>query len=317
MKTITLPSTTIEVSRIAYGTTGCDGTLSEGRAITLVEQYAEAGGNFLDTAHCYSFWVPGGLGKSERFVGRAARALGRERFVIATKGGHVGMPPGYPRPDAFIDPEIVRRDLDESLDRLGMSQVDLYYLHRDDPRVPAEELIEAMNEHIRDGRARCIGASNWSVVRFTAANEYAVAKGLQPFVILQNQWSLARPNWTDLTSPGAVRYVEETEEETLVNLGVVVAAYSSVANGYFSTDGATGRQFESPATRRQLAVVHEIAGRHGVSPTQIALAYLLHHPAKVVPIIGTRDPEHLADSLLAVDVALTAEEFLALMAAGK
>lgn len=317
MKKISLPATDISVSTIAYGMTGFDGTVEDSRGFRLVERYAEAGGNFLDTAHCYSFWVPGGDGQSERFVGRAVRALGRHRFVVATKGGHIGMPPGYPRPEAFANPDLIARDLDESLDRLGLPQVDVYYLHRDDPRVPVEEFIEACNVHIVEGRARAIAASNWSVERFRRANEYAVRKGLHPFAILQNQWSVARPEWSNLDAPGAVRNVLDQEIGTLIELGAVVAAYSSAANGYFSTNGATGKWFDSPTTRALAPIVHRIAAAKGVTPTQIALAYLLNHPVKAIPIIGTRDEAHLAEALDSVRIELDAAEFAELDLTGR
>jgi hypothetical protein len=227
------------------------------------------------------------------------------------------MPPGYPRPDAFLDPDLVRQDLDQSLDRLGLPYVDVYYLHRDDPRVPAEELIQAANEHFKTGRTKSLGASNWSVARYQAANQFALKNGLQPFSILQNQWSLARPNWTDITSPGAVRFIQAEEINPLVDAAIVVAAYSAAANGYFSTDGATGKQFESPATREQLAVVSKLAHEKGVSPTQIALAYLLQHSVTTVPIIGTRNSAHLEDALAASRVELSPEDFAELDCAGR
>jgi aryl-alcohol dehydrogenase-like predicted oxidoreductase len=198
--------------------------------------------------------------------------------------------------------------LTESLDRLGLPSVDIYYLHRDDTRVPAEELIEAANEHVTSGRARALGASNWSAARLARANAHAVAKGLHPFAILQNQWSLAEPNWTDLDAPGAVRYVLASEEAQLVELGVPVAAWSPTANGFFATNGARGGSYGSDAGRARLARANELAARKGVTPNQIALAYLLCHPVTTIPILGTGSAEHLEDALGAVSVELSAKD---------
>lgn len=292
---------------MAYGTAGYDGSFPTEDGLRFVAKYVEAGGNFLDTAHCYCFWIAGGDGASERFARAAVREFGRDRLVIATKGGHVGMN-GYPRPDAFMAPDLVSRDLDESLDRLGLPGVDIYYLHRDDPRVPVGEVMESLNEHVSAGRIRFLGASNWSVARYVEANAYATAKGLQPFVVLQNQWSLAKPNWTDLTSPGAMRFIEASEVPELVTNGITVAPYSPTANGYFATHGKRGGGYESELSRRQLAAVEKLAEVRGVTPNQIALAYLVNQPALVIPVLGTRDADHLADALGAAEIELSGEE---------
>ncbi len=307
MKRIVLPKTQLEISQLAYGTGSFDGSFPIEDGLRLMARYVEAGGNFLDTAHCYCFWIDGAGGASERFVGAAAKEFGRDNLVLATKGGHIGMN-GYPRPDAFIGPDIVRQDLDESLDRLGLSTVDIYYLRRDDPRVPVGEIIEAVNERTTSGRVRYLGASNWSVDRYLAANEYATAHGLHPFVILQNQWSLARPDWTDLTSPGAIRCIEDDEVPKLVESRVAVAAFSPTANGYFATNGLRGKQFESEQTRCRLSAVAEVAKARGATPSQIALAYLLDQPSLVFPVLGTRDESHLMDALGATVIGLTFEE---------
>jgi aryl-alcohol dehydrogenase-like predicted oxidoreductase len=135
-----------------------------------------------------------------------------------------------------------------------------------------------------------------------------VANGLRPFSILQNQWSLAEPNWTDLDAPGAVRYVLASEEAQLVELGVPVAAWSPTANGFFATNGVRGGPYGSDAGRARLARANELAARKGVTPNQIALAYLLCHPEMTIPILGTGSAEHLADALGAVSVELSAED---------
>jgi aryl-alcohol dehydrogenase-like predicted oxidoreductase len=308
-----LPGSDLRVSQISYGTTGFDGSFPEDQGLSLVGLYLESGGNFMDTAHCYSFWMPNGLGASERFVGKAAREFGRERFVIATKGGHTAAPPDYPRPDAFMSPEIVAQDLEESLDRLQLDQVDLYYLHRDDPGIPVDEVVSALNEHVVSGKIRALGASNWSVGRYQAANAYAKHKGLQPFVVLQNQWSLAEPSWSDLDSCGAMRYVLDSELSELTAAQILVAAYTATAGGYFATKGQSGG-YGSDLNRRRLAAVQDLAGRRGLSPNQIALAYLLNQPFPVIPIVGTRNPQHLKEALASLEVNLSNEEVVALRA---
>jgi aryl-alcohol dehydrogenase-like predicted oxidoreductase len=307
MKTVQIPNTELHVSALAYGTASFDGSFSTDVGLQLFEQYIEAGGNFIDTAHCYCFWVPGGDGKSEQFVGGAVKAFGRENLVIATKGGHVGMN-GYPRPDAFMTPDIVARDIKESLDRLNLPSVDLYYLHRDDPRMPVGEIIESCNEFITAGLTRYLGASNWSVARYLEANAYANGHGLQPFVALQNQWSLAQQKPADLDSPGAIRYITEGELAPLNEHQIPVIPFSPTANGYFATAGARAQHYDSPENRWRLASVQDLAAKHGATPNQIALAYLMCQPFPVIPILGTLNKEHLADALESPKIQLSAEE---------
>jgi aryl-alcohol dehydrogenase-like predicted oxidoreductase len=307
MKRINIPGTDLEVSNISYGTTGFDGTFPEDQGLELVRKYLEFGGNFIDTAHCYAFWMPNGGGASERFVGKAVKTFGRNSMIVATKGGHVGVPPDYPRPDAFMEPELVQKDLTESLERLELDQVDLYYLHRDDPRMPVDEIISAVNGFVNAGQVRYLGASNWSVERYRAANAYAQKNGLHPFVVLQNEWSLAHPSSPNSDAPGSNRTIDDKELEPLGREDIAVAAYTPTANGYFATDGVRGRRNDNQVSRQRLARVQKLAAEKGWTQNQVALAYLLNHPFPTIAVIGTRDPAHLADAVGASELVLSQE----------
>jgi aryl-alcohol dehydrogenase-like predicted oxidoreductase len=308
MKTLNVAGTDLKISELAYGMANFGSGIPTDTALGLVERYLEAGGNLLDTAHCYACWIPGQTGASDRFVGDAVRRFGRDRFVIAAKGGHNAFGDLYPRPLAYLDPDLIRRDLDESLDRMGLPSIDVYYLHRDDPRIPAAEIIEAANEHVASGRARALGASNWSAVRVAAANAHARSRGLQPFVFLQNQWSLAHAPAANAAEPGSMRYLEDGELGQIADLGVTFAAYSPTANGYFASNGERGRHFESARNRWRLDAATAIAATKCATPNQIALAFLLHQPFPVVPILGTSDAAHLEDALGSVNVTLSRDE---------
>src|SRR5579862_170257 len=180
MRRYTLPNTNLEVSTLCFGL-GSLGTGFQGPdAGELLMDYLAAGGNFVDTAHCYACWIENGLGASERELGRLLRQLGvRDRVIVATKGGHPAFGTEYPRPDAYMSERQVVQDLEESLERLHLDQVDLYYLHRDDPRMPVDEVIDMLNRCVQSGRVRALGASNWSVARIAEANAYAARHGLQ------------------------------------------------------------------------------------------------------------------------------------------
>lgn len=306
MKTCPLPHTDLEPSRLCLGLGDYGTRLAGDAAVRLLERFLELGGNFVDTAHCYSFWVPGaGAGSSERQLGAAMRQLGcRDRLVVATKGGHPAGDEAYPRPDAYMAPELVSQDLADSLERLGLATIDLYLLHRDDPRVPVDEVMEALNAHVQAGRVRYLGASNWSRQRLAAANAYAAAHGLQGFCVPQVHWSLAEPPWEMGPDP-TTRCVTPADAAWHTATGLPVMAYSASAGGYFA---GRGKSYDTPinAARRERAT--HLAREMGLTPTQVALAYLLNQPFPVYPIVGTLTAAHLVEAVRAVEVQLTAEQ---------
>jgi aryl-alcohol dehydrogenase-like predicted oxidoreductase len=298
-----LPGTDLTVSALCYGAMG-HGLLGGDLADRLFGQFRDAGGNFFDTAHCYCFWIDGGLGASERVLGEAVRRHGcRDRVVIASKGGHPGAGDNYPKPDAFISAETVAGDLDDSLSRLRMDVIDLYYLHRDDPRMPAGAIIEILNAEVKRGRIRYLGASNWTAARIAEANAYAAAHGLRGFAASQPQWSLATRN------PGGdptMRSVTPEDFQWHVESGLPVIPYTPTAGGYFAGRAAASFDNSVSQVRRERAT--SLAADLGCSPTALALAWLMHQPFPTIPIIGTVNPDHLADALSAADVRLSAEQ---------
>jgi aryl-alcohol dehydrogenase-like predicted oxidoreductase len=274
----------------------------------LFATFREAGGNFFDTAHCYAFWQEEGAGCSERALGACLRRFGgREEIVIGTKGGHPAMGPRYSRPDRYLAPEVIAADVAESLERLGVDTIDLYYLHRDDVRVPVGEIVGALNREVESGRVRYLGASNWSVARIQEANDDAAARGLQGFVASQPQWSLGEPNWRPEPGP-TMRFVTDEDRAWYAAHSLAVIPYSSTSTGYFATAGERGKDYQNPTNEARLRRAQRLASDLGGTPNQIALAYLMHQGFLVVPVIGTVSPEHLQDALGAVQIPLTPEQ---------
>lgn len=308
MKRMTLPQTDLEVSLLCCGT-GSFGTGTRGdETDRLIAAYAGAGGNFYDTAHCYAFWVPNGLGASERELAASLRRLGLlETSVIATKGGHSSGGDAYPRPEACLAPQLVLTDIEESLNRLGVECIDLYYLHRDDGRTPIDEIMETLNSEIRRGRLRYLAASNWSIPRLAAANAYAASKGLQGFVASQVQWSLAEPSWKPGPDP-VTRFVTDEEAAWHTESGVPLIVYSATANGFFAGAPHSFGTYQSPSNAARRERAEQLATTLDCTPTQVALAYLLHQPMPVIPIFGTTNPAHLTEILGSVNVSLTPEQ---------
>src|SRR5262249_42209713 len=139
MKRHPIPGTELKVSALCYGGGSFGAAVRGAELDRLVAAYIEAGGNFLDTAHCYAFWKAEGAGAGARELGACLRRLRcGDRVVVATKGGHPDGGEAYRRPDDYLSERVLTADIDESLHRLRVERIDLYYLHRDDPRVPVE-----------------------------------------------------------------------------------------------------------------------------------------------------------------------------------
>ncbi len=302
-----LPATDLAVSAFCCGAAPF-GTTVTGEALDrLFGTFLDAGGNVFDTAHCYCCWLPDGAGASERALGELVRRFGvRDRVVIATKGGHPSLRPYLERPDYYISPETIAADLDDSLARLGLDRVDLYFLHRDDARVPVGEIVELLNAEIARGRVRYLGASNWPVARIEEANAYAAAHGLQGFAASQPQFSLAQGNVVPGPDP-TLRTLAPADLAWHAAAQLPVLAYSSTACGYFagSTGAAAVGQFDNPVSQARRTRARRLAAELGSTPTQVALAYLRHQPFPVIPILGTTNPAHLQEAFGAVDITLT------------
>ena len=264
----------------------------------------EAGVTTFDTANVYS------AGSSEEFTGRALREYAvREEVVLATKVN------GRMRPGpngAGLSRKAILQEIDASLTRLGTDYVDLYQIHRWDPETPIEETMEALHDVVRAGKARYIGASSMFAWQFAKAQHVADAHGWTRFVSMQDHYNLI--------------YREEEREmlPLCLDQGVGVLPWSPLARGRLTRpwDAQTARaetdEFGSSLYRDEDAALVEkvlaVAERRGVSPAQVALAWLLAQPAVTSPIVGVTKPEHLTDAIEAVDLELGDDELAELSA---
>lgn len=269
----------------------------------LMDTWMALGGNIVDTAHLYN------AGNSERALGRWLAERGRrEELLILTKGAH------HNADRRRVTPEDITCDLRDSLARLGTSYVDLYVLHRDDPAVPVGPIVEALNEHHRAGRIRAFGGSNWSTARLEEANAYAAARGLRGFTASSPHLSLAVPNgiiWEgclDARDAGSRAWYARTE--------MPLFAWSSQARGFFSgafspevmTDETVARVYYSDANWERLRRARELGEQRGFSAIQVALAWVLHQPFPVFPLIGPRTVEELRGCVRALELELSPAE---------
>lgn len=303
MQQISLPGSPFQLSKLCMGLGGIP-SIDASRSDALLDFFVENGGNFFDTAHIYSIWIERGTGASELIIGDFLRRRGLKNVVVATKGGHPSAP-GYRTVDQYLSPGRIGADIDDSLGRLGVDQIDLYYLHRDDPRVPVGEIIDTLNAEVKKKRVRFLGASNWKTERIIEANAYAKKHQLQGFIISEVAWSLARAKHVGdptLVVAGAKDIAWHTEQ------GMALAAYSPNSEGFFSLSPKAEANYATPENiaRRERAI--QLSKKYGATPQQIALAYLSCHPFPMFPISGTLNKEHLLEAIRSTEIPLSREE---------
>lgn len=277
------------------------------QAAELLDAFLAAGGNCIDAAHIYGF------GASEKVLGRWLRERGvRSQVLLIDKGCHPIVDPqnlfGTPW-QPRVTPEAIHADLAESLERLQTDTIELYLLHRDDENVPVGPLVQALNAEQASGRIRAFGASNWRSSRVDAANAFAGEHGLNGFVISSPQFSLARPE--SMFFPGTISASDgdlawHTQQQfpmlawSTLSAGFVnQAVYSQVHN-----DDPIVRTFETESNFECIQRARELAARKGITPVQVALAYVLHQSFPVIALIGPTTIEHLHELLDSVQVAL-------------
>ena len=285
-----------QVSRLVMGV---DNQQTLTHAAAMFDDFVERGGTTFDTAYIY------GGGRGEKLLGQWITSRGnRDEIVVIGKGAHT----------PYCDPASITRQLEESLERLQTDHVDLYLMHRDNEEIPVGEFVDVMDEHFKAGRIKAYGGSNWSTARFDEANAYAEANGKQPFTLLSNHLSLARAY--DVPWAGC-RHVSDDESQAWLRARqVALFPWSSQARGFFTgrakpedrSDEELVRCFYSDENFRRLDRARELAAAKGVEPTAIALAWLLHQPYPVFPLIGPRHISETRTSLPGLSVSLTDEE---------
>ncbi|MBB5873392.1 aryl-alcohol dehydrogenase (NADP+) [Allocatelliglobosispora scoriae] len=304
-----LGSTGLDVSRLCLGCMSYGEpdrgahpwTLPEDQSRPFIQRAVELGVNFFDTANVYSD------GTSEEIVGRALRDFARrDEIVIATKV-HGVMRPGAN--GGGLSRKAIMTEIDNSLRRLGTDYVDLYQIHRWDPRTPIEETLEALHDVVKAGKARYIGASSMSAWQFAKALFTADLRGWTRFATMQNHYNLIH---------------REEEREMLplcADQGIGVLPWSPLARGRLTRDpvaatersgsDAFGATLYAASEAADLAIIERVASvaaARGVSRAQVALAWVAQNPVVTAPIVGATKPHHLDEAVAALELRLTAEE---------
>jgi aryl-alcohol dehydrogenase-like predicted oxidoreductase len=319
------------VSSLALGCMIMGTATDEATSHQILDRYVEAGGNFLDTANCYAWWVrPDARGdESETLLGRwFARTGRRDEVFLATKVGGMVAEPVF-RPDGGPDWSRIRfegtgghtigRSVDESLRRMGTDRIDLLYIHVDDRSTPLEETLDALAGVVQAGKVRYIGWSNVRAWRLERARQLCDRNGWPTPVAVQQMHSYLRRR-AGLVSSSIVD--DEFLDYLRANEDVTLVAYSPILKGiYDNPDKQTGHRvmsdYDGPDAQARLAAVRGMAAELGVTPNQLVLAWLLHQtqPA-LVPLIGPRTLEQYEAAVPALNIKLPAEHIARLDTAG-
>jgi len=306
-----LGDTGLKISRLALGCMSYGDPTTEGahkwalpddQAQPYFRQAAELGITFWDTANVYQ------AGSSEEVTGRAIRRYSRRGdIVLATKVfGRMHDGPG----GSGLSRKAILEQIDASLTRLDTDYVDLYQIHRFDPETPVSETMEALHDVVRAGKVRYLGASSMFAWQFAKLQRAAEVGGWTPFASMQNQYNLLR------------RQDEPELMAMCADTGVGLVPYSPQGKGRLAR--SWGQQstrssvdhvvqaFDSPADEPVVNAVQKLAEARGATMAQIALAWVLRHPAVSAPIVGATKPHHLPEAVAALDLTLTDDEAAAL-----
>ncbi|MBV9999460.1 MAG: aldo/keto reductase [Verrucomicrobia bacterium] len=297
-------TTDLDVFPLALGGNVFGWTADEQQSFAVLDAYAAAGGNFIDTADMYSEWGPGNSGgESETIIGRWMKARGnRDRMIIATKVGKLSRLSG-------LSAKTIRVGVEQSLERLQTDRIDLYYAHADDPETSLEETLEAFNALVHAGKVRYIAASNYSASRLAEALEVSKRRGFARYVALQPHYNLMERDEYE----GALADVVQLE-------GLSAVPYFALAKGFLTGKYRPGgpevnsvraegaRAYLDERGLRVLTALDDIAAAHHTTQAAIALAWLLAQPTVAAPIASARNPAQLAEILSFVDLQLTRDE---------
>jgi aryl-alcohol dehydrogenase-like predicted oxidoreductase len=306
VKVTRLGRTGLRVSRIglgcmSYGNAAAgmhQWTLDEDAAAPFFRQAAELGVTFWDTANVYQG------GTSEEFVGRAINRFSRrEDIVLATKvSGKMHDGPG----GSGLSRKAILEQVDSSLRRLGTDYIDVYYIHRFDPETPVEETMATLDDLVRAGKVRYLGASSMWAWQFAKMQHAAVVGGWTPFSAMQDQYNVLK------------REEERDMIPTCFDQGVGLTPYSPLAKGRVtrpwgeqtarSSSDSVAKAFDRDVDKLVVDAVQKVAEARGVPMAQVALAWVLSKPVVSCPIVGATKPNHLQDAVAALEIDLAESE---------
>ncbi|WP_170231865.1 aldo/keto reductase [Saccharothrix saharensis] len=304
------------MDKLALGAMLFGTVTDERRSFELLDRFVDAGGVWIDTANCYSFWEdPSGFGgQSEELLGRwlASRPGVRDRVRISTKVGCEPTEAGrFPETAEGLSAGVVKNGIEGSLRRLGTDHVELYWAHKPDPVTPLEETVAAFDELVAAGAVGRLGGSNYPVWQVERARRIARDQGRTGFTAVQQHhtYLLPRPG----TRPTVVHRFGAVTDEVVHYLehhpDMALWAYTPLLSGrYTRADKPLPAEYDHAGTTNRLAVLDEVAAETGANRNRVVLAWLTGGDLDVTPIVGVSAVEQLDDAIAGVSLELTADQ---------
>jgi len=307
-----IPGVTKPISRLAQGTATFFDPSDEAACFEMMDISTEFGINTFDTAHCY------GEAKSVMFGKWLKANNAYDKLVILGKGAH-------PYDRDRVTPEDITSDLEATLKWMQTDYIDLFILHRDDPKVPVGPIVEILNKHKQDGKIGAFGGSNWTTERLQEAHDYAIANGLTPFAASSPNFSLAEQveepwgNCISISGPQGA-----AAREWYKSADIALFPWSSLAGGFFSNrfhrdnlDQFSDNDYFAALCKKcycheqnfqRLDRARELGVQKGLSVAQVALAFVMNHPYNLFALISCADRAQFEANTAAIDIKLTPQE---------
>lgn len=322
MRYQTIKNTDLNLSCVCLGGAGFGNTLDEESSFELLDAFIDGGGNFIDTANVYCRWVPGLDNCSERVLGRWLKSRNAyDNVTIATKGAHyrIGDPGRAPR----LSENDIRTDIEDSLRTLGIETIDFYWLHRDDPDKPIEEIADILEELKKEGKLRYYGFSNFKISRAEEARAYLEKKGLHGPYAISNQWSMASINKESNINPDPTLVVfDDDEYKWHAETGIPAIPFSASALGFFDKLHRFGENIP-PHLRAaywnednisKYKMLLKISNETGYSIHSLSIAWLIARKSyssfNVFPVCGASNINQLKDIIEAGNIVDEMEEII-------
>ncbi len=312
MRTISLSNTGIEVSALCLGAMYFGTRQNPAESFTLMDQYYEAGGRFIDTANIYSWWEPNGIGgESEPVLGEWIRERkNRDEVFVASKVGF-----GYQDVPMALTADLIEKECDKSLQRLGLETIDLYYAHVDDRYTPMAETLEAFGRLRQAGKIRMIGASNFTAWRLEEARSLSMANEWPEYSCVQQRFTYLRPK------PGASFAPQLAANDDLLDYcrkrKMTMLAYSVLLSGaYTRPEREVPAQYVGADADDRLTALRGVAQEINASPNQVILAWMLQGDPPVLPLIAASSSQQLKENIDALNITLSADQMSRLNSAG-
>ncbi len=299
----------LKIAPLMLGTNVFGWTADEKTSFSILDAFVDAGFNAVDTADVYSRWSPAGAGASETVIGNwLAQGGRRDRIVLATK---VGMEMGEGMKG--LSAAYIEQAVEASLKRLKTDYIDLYQSHRDDSDTPLAETAEAYGRLIKAGKVRVVGSSNFTAERLKAALDTAKDLGVQRYESEQPLYNL----YDRAGFEGALQKLCIDEEIGVIPFyglasGFLTGKYRSEADLSKSPRGGGAKKYMTDRGMRILAALDEVAGGHGATPAQVALAWVMAQPGLTAPIASATSVAQLQELMGAAELSLSAEDLKAL-----